>query len=108
MSFELISPATGRHQLTGELCIYGAASLKPRLLDLLGPGTTCDIDLSQISEIDSAGIQLLMMARRVAEKCGCALSYSGHSAAVEEVMRLFHLSPDFSDPLLLPVKDFSS
>lgn len=110
MSCELLSTSTPNahcHQLIGELCIYDVAELKPRLMDLLVPGATRQIECSLITEIDTAGVQLLLLARRVAEKRGCTLKYTHFSDAVREVMSLCHLDADFSDPWRAVDKELS-
>ncbi|QCF26106.1 STAS domain-containing protein [Hydrocarboniclastica marina] len=107
MSYELSTQDPGHHHLGGELCIYDAAALKPQLLNLLVPNAVRDIDLSRVTEMDSAGVQLMLLTRQVAVKRGCKLTFSGHSPAVREVMNLFHLSADFDSPTLVPVKEFA-
>ncbi len=48
-------------RLDGELTIFRAAELKPLLLQ--GAGALA-LDLSQVVEIDTAGLQLLLLAQR--------------------------------------------
>jgi anti-sigma B factor antagonist len=85
----------------GELCIFHASEIKPRLLDLIKPEASCDVDLSAVSEIDTAGVQLLLLLKREAAQADCQLNFINHSDALLEVMELFHLSRNFGDPVLL-------
>jgi anti-anti-sigma factor len=70
--------------LDGELTIYRAAELRTLLLQHLADGTR-RIDLSGVTEIDSAGFQLLVAARRSAEAAGVALALVAPSAAVRDL-----------------------
>jgi anti-sigma B factor antagonist len=86
----------------GEMTIYCAAELKPALLAALGQSDEIEIDLSNISELDTSGVQLLMLMKREAVAAGKALSLSGHSPAVLEVFELLGLGAWFGDPQVLP------
>ena len=72
----------------GELTIYRAAELKPALLDAVRASAAPALDLSAVTEFDSAGLQLLLMARREAQRLGKPLHVAGASPAVREVFAL--------------------
>jgi anti-sigma B factor antagonist len=86
----------------GEMTIYHAAELKPALLDALGQGDDIEIDLAGVSELDTSGVQLLMLMKREAMEAGKGLTLSGHSPAVLEVFELLGLGSWFGDPQVLP------
>jgi anti-anti-sigma factor len=87
--------------LAGEMTIYQAAELKPKLLAALSCGANAiDIDLDAVTEIDSAGIQLLLAARSAIEASGGTLTVAARSAAVQEVFDLFGVADRFADPRL--------
>ena len=50
----------------------------------------------------TAGVQLLMLAKRTAQKQQGQLRLVGHSAAVLEVFDLLHLAAYFGDDLVIP------
>ena len=77
-----------RVDLIGDLNIFNAGEQKQRLLEALNGGDTLEIDLSQVTEIDSAGAQLMLAAKREAEMRNKALRFVGHSAAVLAVLEL--------------------
>lgn len=94
--------ATPSIAIEGELTIFTAAGLKQRLLVALETGgTEVEVDLSQVSEIDSAGIQLMVAAKREAAARNLALRFTGHSAAVFNMIELYDLSGHFGDPVLI-------
>jgi anti-anti-sigma factor len=86
---------SGRIALEGECTIYRAADLKPLLLQSLQPGATQDLDLSEVTELDTAGVQLLLLAEREARAQGGALRLGALSPAAEEVFDLLDLRAHF-------------
>ena len=49
--------------ITGEMTIYTAAEQKGQLLAYINSAQELEINLSQVTELDSAGTQLLIMAK---------------------------------------------
>jgi anti-anti-sigma factor len=84
--------------IEGEMTIYTAAQLHAELLPFLERGCPLDIDLSMVTEVDGAGLQLLMFAKRETLRSGAALQLSGHSQAVLEVFELCDLASTLGDP----------
>ncbi len=74
--------------IEGELTIFRAAELKPQILATPLPAA---IDLSGVTEIDTAGVQLLLLARRTAQAAQQALQLAVPSDAVREVFALLNL-----------------
>lgn len=86
-----------RAYLRGEMTIYNAAALKEKLAGVLDHPQRLEIDLSEVTEIDSAGIQLLMLARKECARRGRALTLGNPSDAVAEAFRLLGLAAWFND-----------
>jgi anti-sigma B factor antagonist len=80
------------------MTIYTCGELKPRLLEELAahPDAT-RLDLSHVVELDTAGLQLLLTARRYATDAGRELSVANPSRVVADVLELCrlgaHLAP---------------
>jgi anti-anti-sigma factor len=72
----------------GELSIYRAAELKAELLDAVASGDGLDLDLSKVTELDSAGLQLVLMAAREAKAAGKRFGIAARSPQVDEVLLL--------------------
>ena len=87
--------------IEGELSIFAAAALRQRLLDAIVTDKEVEVDLSQVSEIDSAGIQLMVAAKREAAARNKPLRFIGHSQAVFDIIELYDLSGHFGDPVLI-------
>ncbi len=83
------------HALEGELTIYRAEELKPQLLAALESGLAGDaepaFDLSAVTEIDTSGVQLLLLARREAAARGKPLQLLAASPAVRDAFALLEL-----------------
>jgi anti-anti-sigma factor len=86
-------------RIEGELTIFRALELKPTLLATPMP---LEIDLSGVTEIDSAGVQLLLLAKKTALAAQRDLRLVAHSPAVIEVFELLNLAAHFGDPLVMP------
>lgn len=93
--------------ITGEMSIYRAAELKATLLAALaesaahGGGPDLALDLAGVSVLDSAGVQLLMLAKQTALAAQGRLRLQAHSSAVTEVFELMNLAAYFGDPLVM-------
>ncbi|HYE38112.1 STAS domain-containing protein [Methylocaldum sp.] len=92
---------SGALRLAGELTVYHAAEVKRPLMAMLQEKTELEIDLSGISEIDTAGLQLLMLAKKEADRSQKNLRLVSHSAPVLELMDLYDLAGFFGDPLVI-------
>ena len=90
-----------RLPIEGELNIYTAAEWKKRLDALLGRGASLELDLGAVQEVDTAGLQLLIMAKKTATAHNQQLLLSNHSQAVLEVFELCGVAAFFGDPILL-------
>lgn len=93
--------AVTRLEIKGELSIFTAAGLREQMLEALAAGTEVEVDLSGVSEIDSAGLQLMVAAKREAAVRAQNLHFIGHSAAVFDALELSRLSGQLGDPLLI-------
>jgi anti-anti-sigma factor len=86
-----------------DMTIYNAVALKETLLGYCQYKIReLQLDLSAVAEIDSAGLQLLMLLKAEAEQRGFILRLVGHSVAVIEVFELLKLGMYFGDPMVIP------
>ena len=88
-------------RLEGEMTIFTATDTKERLLAPLSSCQQIDVDLSQVSEIDSAGLQLMLLVKREATAQGKDIRFVGHSQAVLDVLELCQLTGYFGDPVVM-------
>jgi len=91
------APATARYALGRNLTIYEANTAKEELLNSLALGTTIELDLSQVAEMDTAGVQLLMLAHRECMNQGKCLRVTERSQAVQQLLDLYDLAQLFGN-----------
>jgi anti-anti-sigma factor len=85
--------------LDGELTIYTAAEQAPRVLGPLERTASIRVGLAGVTEMDTAGLQILLAARREAERLGGTAEFRGASEPVREALAIVHL-----DGALRPVE----
>lgn len=84
-----------------ELTIFTAVEQKNRLLAFLASGDVLEIDLAKVVELDTAGLQLLILIKLEAAQSGKALRFIMHSKVVLEILELANLTTAFGDPVVL-------
>jgi anti-sigma B factor antagonist len=90
-----------RLAIDGEMTIYTALETKAQLLQHLDKRKELEVDLSQVTDIDSAGLQLLILLKRETMARDTVLRLTAHSASVTEVIDTLNLAAYFGDPILL-------
>lgn len=88
--------------ITSDLTIYHALEQKQLLLDALSAAQELELDLSHVSEMDSAGLQLLILLKKEAQRQDKAVRIVAHSQAVREVINFCNMAAEFGDPLVIP------
>jgi len=90
-----------RISLDGELTIYRAADVKVTVLEALRKTRVLEIDLSGVTELDTAGLQVLMLAKQTAAASQRELRLVQHSPAVVEIIEMLDLVAFFGDAVLI-------
>jgi anti-anti-sigma factor len=89
-------------RIRGEMTIYAAAALKDELFAALAANAdVSSIDLNGVSELDTTGVQILMMASRLCESRGAALSFANPSVTAREALELLRV-PGLTSPSEVP------
>ncbi len=93
-------------KVSDEMTIFQASELKPELLACLRHSSHNEIefDLSQVAEIDTSGVQLMLMLKRDAQRLEKTLTFTHHSPSVLAVIDLLNLGSNLGDPLLLTAR----
>ena len=97
--------AAGRLSLDADLTIYNAGETKRQLLDAVRSRKTLELDLSRVGEMDTAGFQLLVLAKREAQRLGRTLRIVAHSPAVLDVIEFYNMVAYFGDPVVIPAAE---
>ncbi len=82
-------------KVDGDMTIYHAQELKDELLAYADASAGLDLDLSGVEELDSVGIQILLLLKKAADGEKKNLLISACSAAVREVLGLYRLEELF-------------
>jgi anti-anti-sigma factor len=98
-------PASQRLSLTDDLTIYHALEQKQALLDALFASEHLELDLSQVGEMDTAGLQLLILLKKEAQAAGKRVSIVAHSQAVSSIIDFCNMAAEFGDPLVIPARE---
>ena len=88
-------------RIEGELSIYRADELKHALIEPLQAGVRLVVNLAAVTEIDTCGLQLLMLAKRTAKAVQAELQLVSHSPPVVEVFELLNVAAFFGDHLVI-------
>ena len=91
--------------VSNDLTIYHALELKPTLLDALANTQELELNLSQVSEMDTAGLQLLILLKKEAQRAGKCVRIVAHSQAVSSVIDFCNMAAEFGDPLVIPAHE---
>ena len=91
--------------LSQDLTIYHALEQKSVLLDALATSDALELDLLHVGEIDTAGLQLLILLKKEAQKAGKQVSIVAHSQAVRAVIDFCNLAAELGDPLVIPAAE---
>ena len=91
--------------IEGPMTIYEAAAHKRLLLEALGRVAELEVDLSRVSELDTAGLQLLLLAKREAARANKVVRLTAHSAATLDAIDLCRLGGYFGDPVFISSRE---
>lgn len=85
------SAAPVRLAWSGPVTIYESVGLHRQLVEALQAGLGLEMDLGEVDEIDTAGVQLLVLAQRDARLAGQRCRVVAASAPVREALDLYGL-----------------
>jgi anti-sigma B factor antagonist len=93
----------GTWNVEGELTIHTAGERKAALQALLGEAAAADgpdeleVVLADVTEMDTAGLQLLLLAKREAEHLGKPLRLRSANHVVTDLLAIAHLTTELED-----------
>ena len=88
-------------EIPGDMTIYEAGETRDLFKDALKKNNTINVNLSNVSEIDSSGIQLMVSLKKIADSKEKTVSFVYHSSAVVDLLDLFDLTSYFGDPIVM-------
>lgn len=100
-------PDSQRIALSEDLTIYHALEQKQTLLEALANTDLLELDLSHVGEMDTAGLQVLILLKKEAQTAGKRVAIVAHSQAVRSVIDFCNVATEFGDPLVIPAHEAS-
>jgi len=94
--------------LRGDLNIYSAPAVVENLVSSFQKYHKVAVDLGGIGEMDTAGLQTLIAAKKEAIKTGKLLKIVNHSSVVIKLVDLLGLVGFFGDKIKIPVEERSN
>lgn len=91
-----------------DMTIYHAVAQKRQFLTALKATGHLELDLHGVTELDTAGLQLLMLLKREAGQLGKTLSMIGHGPRVQQILDFCNLASAFGDPMVISASASSS
>jgi phospholipid transport system transporter-binding protein len=96
-TFQISASSPGRLEAQGAMSYDSAAQALMAGLDLIPRGQRCTIDLSKVTEADSAGLAVLVEWLATARKRGTTVHYEGIPAQILAVARISDLDELLTD-----------
>jgi anti-sigma B factor antagonist len=96
MSIEISNKQGVWHtRIEGELTIYTTGEYREALLEKCDTKLGMELDLVDVTEIDTSGLQLILALKRQLEERGEALSFNTVSKAVLDIFEMLNLTETF-------------
>jgi len=86
----------------GAMTIDRATELRQRFVHAMAGADTLRLQLANVTDIDTTGVQLLMAIKRTAQASGKSLELVEHSTEILAVFALLDLVNYFGDPIRIP------
>lgn len=85
----------------GRLTIYTVAGVREAFNSIVGEGKPTTLNMEELVDIDTAGIQLLMALKRQCGVQGIELNIRNHSPILISILDLYGLAGYFGDRIVL-------
>ncbi len=86
--------STHRLKVEGEMTIVNAIEMKNALLDGLKDCSEVEVDLSNVSDFDTAGLQLLLLLKLTAQKLKKGFRIVAQSESTMRAIKLFQMEEE--------------
>jgi len=83
------------------MTIYEAMELRILFSETLAAHEQIDVNLSDVAEIDCAGLQLMVALKNDAMKQKKTMAFTAHSREVIAFLDLFNMTRFFGDPVII-------
>ena len=87
--------------LVGKCTIYSVSKLTNSLLEILQSDENILVDLEEVREFDTAGLQLFISAKNTAKRLDKKIKFTSHPLCVIALLDLYGLTSFFGDKIVL-------
>lgn len=104
MSLEIKIQKFSNHtklSLVGGCTIYNVGKLKETLVNLILTNENVLVDLKEVSDFDTAGLQLFVSAKNMVNRLNKKIKFVEHPACVISILDLYGLVSFFGDKIML-------
>lgn len=99
---QTLTDGASRLIVDGNMTIYNAQEVKRQLVTAVRSSAVLELDLSHVGEMDTAGVQLLIMAKQESQRLDKTLRIIAHSDPVREIIEFYNMGAFFGDPVVIP------
>jgi len=96
-----VKDGTTQIVIKDEMTIYTALEQKTDFSEYLKQKQDMQVNLAGVSEIDSAGLQILLFLKQESINSNFKLTLIEHSQSVADAFKLLDLSAHFGDPIVI-------
>ena len=100
-AIQSLTDGASRLIVDGDMSIYNALEVKEQLINAVRNTNTLELDLSHVGEMDTAGFQLLVLAKKECERLEKTLKITAHSDPVRELIDFYNMGAFFGDPVVI-------
>ena len=100
-AIQALTDGASRLMIDGDMLIYNALEIKEQLVNAVRNTQTLELDLSHVAEMDTAGFQLLVLAKKESVRLEKVLKITAHSDAVRELIDFYNMGSFFGDPVVI-------
>jgi anti-anti-sigma factor len=104
-AIQSLTDGASRLIVDGDMSIYNALEVKEHLINAVRGAKTLELDLSHVVEMDTAGFQLLILAKQESLRLGLIVRITAHSDAVRELIDFYNMGSFFGDPVVILAQD---
>lgn len=90
-----INNGTCTLKISGEVKIYDVASFKDQIFENFDSYSALNLDLSATEDMDTSGLQLLMLVRKEAQTRNISFRVVASSDPADKLLKLFNLTEWF-------------
>lgn len=81
--------------VSGDMTIPALGDIREAVQSKLSKAKRIEFDLSQVEDMDSAGVQFLFAVRKMAESKGMSMTISAASPSVRDCLGIFRMEEHF-------------